>query len=71
MSLCSDVGQRRVMEGGAHRLKGRRVRVSVNIGRPEAAPDQVIYLVSFETGPERELGLPFGCLPEEITQEPT
>lgn len=40
----------------------------VNVGHPEAAPEQVIYLVSFETGQERELGLPFGCLPEELTQ---
>ena len=41
----------------------------VNVGHPEAAPDQVIYLVSFETGEDRALGLPFGCLPEELTQE--
>jgi nitrogen fixation protein NifZ len=45
----------------------------VNVGHPEAAPDQVIYLVSFETGPEsggrRELGLPFGCLADELTQD--
>jgi nitrogen fixation protein NifZ len=40
----------------------------VNVGRPEAAPGQLIYLVSFETGPERVLGLPFGCLPDELTQ---
>lgn len=40
----------------------------VNVGHPEAAPENVIYLVSFETGPEKELGLPFGCLPEELTQ---
>jgi len=44
----------------------------VNVGHPEAAPEKIIYLVSFETGPEaggrRELGLPFGCLPEELTQ---
>jgi nitrogen fixation protein NifZ len=40
----------------------------VNVGHPEAAPENVIYLVSFETGPDRELGLPFGCLPEELTQ---
>lgn len=40
----------------------------VNVGHPEAAPEHVIYLVSFETGPDRELGLPFGCLPEELTQ---
>jgi nitrogen fixation protein NifZ len=42
----------------------------VNVGHPEAAPEQVIYLVSFETGPDKELGLPFGCLPEELTQTP-
>jgi nitrogen fixation protein NifZ len=45
----------------------------VNVGHPEAAPEHVIYLVSFETGPEsngrRELGLPFGCLAEELTQD--
>lgn len=40
----------------------------VNVGHPEAAPHQVIYLVSFETGPDKELGLPFGCFPEELTQ---
>lgn len=40
----------------------------VNVGHPEAAPGEVIYLVSFETGPNRELGLPFGCLPAELTQ---
>ncbi len=40
----------------------------INVGHPSAAPDVVIYLVSFETGPERELGLPFGCLEEELTQ---
>jgi nitrogen fixation protein NifZ len=44
----------------------------VNVGHPEAAPEHVIYLVSFETGEDKELGLPFGCLPEELTQiEPT
>lgn len=42
----------------------------VNVGHPAAAPEAVIYLVSFETGPQRELGLPFGCLPEELTQRP-
>lgn len=43
----------------------------VNVGHPEAAPEQVIYLVSFEEGPDKELGLPFGCLPEELTQVET
>lgn len=40
----------------------------VNVGHPQAAPEQVIYLVSFESGADRALGLPFGCLPEELTQ---
>ena len=47
----------------------------VNVGHPESAPEQVIYLVSFETGPLngsiRELGLPFGCFSEELTQTET
>jgi nitrogen fixation protein NifZ len=42
----------------------------VNVGHPTEAPDEVIYLVSFETGPDKELGLPFGCFPEELTQAP-
>lgn len=41
----------------------------VNVGHPEADPSSVIYLVSFETGDDRELGLPFGCLPDELTQD--
>lgn len=40
----------------------------VNVGHPEAAPEQVVYLVSFESGEDQALGLPFGCLPEELTQ---
>ena len=49
----------------------------VNVGHVEEAPEQLLYLVSFETGPEsadsgrrgkRELELPFTCLPEELTQ---
>ena len=52
----------------------------VNVGHVEEAPEQLLYLVSFENGPEsadsarsgpggkRELGLPFTCLPEELTQ---
>lgn len=42
----------------------------VNVGHPTEAPEVVIYLVSFETGESKELGLPFGCLPEELTQTP-
>jgi nitrogen fixation protein NifZ len=29
---------------------------------------QEIYLVQFENGPDGSLGLPVGCLPEELTQ---
>lgn len=42
----------------------------VSVGHPVEAPDTLIYLVSFETGENRELGLPFGCLAEELTQQP-
>lgn len=42
----------------------------VNVGHPEADPGQTIYLVSFETGPDKSLGLPFGCYPDELTQTP-
>ena len=69
--LFNDDGPGAVPEtppGGLLAAAGTRGMI-VNIGRPEAAPEQIIYLVSFETGPERELGLPFGCLPDEITQE--
>ena len=38
----------------------------VNIGHPEEAPNETIYLVRFETG-DGSLGQPIGCLPEEIT----
>ena len=41
----------------------------VNVGHPERAPGEVIYLVAFEGAEDRELGLPFGCLPEELTQD--
>lgn len=42
----------------------------VNVGHPAAEPEQIIYLVSFETGPDKSLGLPFGCFPDELTQTP-
>lgn len=46
---------------------GRR-GVVVNYGHVEASPEQEIYLVRFE-GETGELGLPVGCLPEELTQD--
>jgi len=41
----------------------------VNIGHPEEAPNETIYLVRFESS-DGTLGQPVGCLPEEITAEP-
>jgi nitrogen fixation protein NifZ len=40
--------------------------VVVNVGHVEEMPKQEIYLVRFETGPDGTLGLPIGCLPEEL-----
>ncbi len=40
--------------------------VVVNVGHVADLPQQDIYLVRFETGPDKVLGLPIGCLPEEL-----
>lgn len=42
--------------------------VIVNTGVAELDKSQAIYLVQFESGPERTLGNPVGCLPEDLTQ---
>lgn len=42
--------------------------VVVHFGHAELDPNQEIYLVRFETGPDGLLGNPVGCLPEELTQ---
>jgi nitrogen fixation protein NifZ len=42
----------------------------VNIGHAEAAPDDEIYLVSFETGPNGSLAEPIGCLANELSYAP-
>ena len=41
--------------------------VVVNVGHVADLPKQDIYLVRFETGEEKTLGAPIGCLPEELT----
>lgn len=41
--------------------------VVVNVGHVAAMPQQEIYLVRFETGPDNALGVPVGCMPEELT----
>jgi nitrogen fixation protein NifZ len=40
--------------------------VVVNVGHVADLPQQDIYLVRFETGPDKALGLPIGCMPEEL-----
>lgn len=42
--------------------------VVVHYGVAELDESKEIYLVQFETGPDGALGLPVGCLPEELTQ---
>lgn len=41
--------------------------VVVNVGHVAELPRQDIYLVRFETGADKTLGVPIGCLPEELT----
>ena len=43
----------------------------VNVGHIEAAPEDEIYLVSFETGPNGSLAEPIGCLASELSYGPT
>ena len=42
----------------------------VNVGHVEAAPDDELYLVSFETGPDGQLAEPIGCLANELSYTP-
>jgi nitrogen fixation protein NifZ len=42
----------------------------VNVGHVEATPEDEIYLVSFETGPNGSLGEPIGCLADELSYQP-
>jgi hypothetical protein len=39
----------------------------VNVGHVAELPRQDIYHVRFETGADKTLGVPIGCLPEELT----
>ena len=41
--------------------------VVVNVGHVADLPKQDIYLVRFESGEEKTLGGPVGCLPVELT----
>lgn len=42
----------------------------VNVGHVETAPEDEIYLVSFETGPNGQLAEPIGCLAGELSYQP-
>jgi nitrogen fixation protein NifZ len=42
----------------------------VNVGQAEAAPEDKIFLVSFETGPNGSLAEPIGCLAGELSYGP-
>jgi nitrogen fixation protein NifZ len=42
----------------------------VNVGHVEAVPEDEIYLVSFETGPNGSLAEPIGCLAGELSHQP-
>jgi nitrogen fixation protein NifZ len=42
----------------------------VNVGHVEAAPEDEIYLVSFETRPNGSLAEPIGCLADELSYGP-
>lgn len=41
--------------------------VVVNVGHVAEQPQQAVYLVRFEAGPDKTLGAAIGCMPEELT----
>ena len=65
--LFNDGGLPGIEEGALIAAAGTR-GVVVQYGHVEASPSEEIYLVRFEDE-TRELGLPVGCLPEELTQD--
>lgn len=64
--LFNDGGLPGYEEGALVAAAGTR-GVVVQFGHVEAMPSEEIYLVRFENAGQ-ELGLPVGCLPEELTQ---
>lgn len=65
--IFNDGGVPGVEEDGLIAEAGAR-GVVVHFGVAEADKSKEIYLVQFETGPDKALGDPVGCLPEELTQ---
>lgn len=66
--IVNDGGMPGVDEEGLIAAAGTR-GVVVQFGHAELVPDQEIYLVRFENGPDDTLGNPVGVLPEELTQD--
>lgn len=66
--LFSDGGLPGYADGAMIAAAGTR-GVVVQFGHVEAMPNEEIYLVRFEGGPGGDLGIPVGCLPEELTQD--
>lgn len=49
-------------------LAGAGVRgVVVNVGHAQSSPQEEIYLVRFESGPDGTLAEPIGCLVDELS----
>lgn len=65
--LFNDGGLPGHEEGALVAAAGTR-GVVVQFGHVEAMPSEEIYLVRFEDEGQN-LGLPIGCLPEELTQD--
>ena len=65
--LFNDGGLPGYEEGALIAAAGTR-GVVVQFGHVEAMPSEEIYLVRFEDEGQN-LGLPIGCLPEELTQD--
>jgi len=67
--IVNDGGMPGVDEEGLIAAAGTK-GVVVQFGHAELDPNQEIYLVRFENGPDSTLGNPVGVLPDELTQSP-
>lgn len=67
--IFNDGGMPGVAEDEALLVPAGARGVVVHFGHTELNPQQEIYLVRFECGPEGLLGDPVGILPEELTQD--
>lgn len=67
-ALYNDGGVPGLGEDATIALAGTR-GVLVNIGHAEEDTRRMVYLVRFEDE-HKTLGMPVGCLPEELTDDP-